>query len=246
MKYILLLLALLCAIPAAADESLPEPDEPLARDPASRYELYLDATDGSDVLVFSLLDSLNDENEGLDEGGSLVLESDVYDENGVYSGVTMRQELFRYNGLAVMRAIVNVDPGLEQYYTGSSGVHWDGTTAKEIDGYPDFSYLWDMWHYPYVPSEMMHGMRQDGTYSYFLMAGVDGSLLEYVTDSGMSIVQTRVYYPDSNGEQTLLFAVSYSRGTAPEVPEEVAALLAAEQPGEKPAAELSDIWNGLN
>lgn len=214
-------LVLLCASAFAEG-----PDDPTLKNPRERYEMYVDKTDGSEDLIYGVLDAINDEAEAVAEHGSLTVRQSYIDETGMEIG-TFETTLLDSEYGRMMRIFQS---GLAIYVWGT---HYYATflnfvvDSGEMFTQEEFDWQWESYHFPFGSLEVLHGVRQDDAgYSYFLVKSNDGYTFEFVVGENMSIEQIRLYRENEQGEICLDMIVRYEYGTHKDIP---ATVLAAVQ-----------------
>lgn len=234
---LLMALILLCGCALAEDDAdlpdmnplptaVPGRPEPPLKNPQDYYEVYVDQTDGSEELIYMVLDITNDEEELVDEHGSVTLVAQVMDERGncvstIYTG------LLKCEYGLVMRSWSDAFGGMYVTYITERGEI--GTTSGRItDVDPDSELSQDLdgyWHgclFPYTAPQVMNGMRQDadGNTCFLIMDDLDHRV-EYVVNSAMEIKEVRDYAPV--GEDWYLSMVVTSRYDDLTIPDDVLA-----------------------
>ena len=177
---LLMALILLCGCALAADganlpdtkplpTAVPGRPEPPLKNPQDYYEIYVDQTDGSEELIYMMLDITNDEEALVDEHGSVTLVAQVMDERGncvftTYTGLmkceyglVMRSWTDAFGGMYVTyiteRGEINTTSGRITH------VDPDSELSQDLDSY---------WHgclFPYTAPQVMNGMPADEWYS---------------------------------------------------------------------------------
>lgn len=235
----LMVFALLAGVTVMAEEEAAKPDEPLLTNPRERYEMYTETTDGSDQIMFVMLDSVNDEETIIAESGSITVYCDLLDDKGD-TQVTMIQGLTIVDGLKLLRIsyvyaeqkveaqdVVNIYVTQDSMYMIENG---SLTTQPNSMDSEEFLGTWSAFYFPYTVIDVLHGVRQtDGGFTYFLVSDALGDLYEYVT-AGMRLVDTRVYTPDEEGVYHLYMRMRYGFGEEPELPDMIKQALADKQP----------------
>lgn len=234
---LLMALILLCGCALAEDgadlpdtkplpTAVPGRPEPPLKNPQDYYEIYVDQTDGSEELIYMMLDITNDEEALVDEHGSVTLVAQVVDEHGncvstIYTGL-MKCEY----GL-VMRSWTDAFGGMHVAYITERGevgttsgrithVDPDSELSQDLDGY------WHSYLFPYTAPQVMNGMRQDadGNACFLIMDNLDHRV-EYVVNSAMEIKELRDYAPV--GEDWYLSMVVTRRYDDLTIPDDVLA-----------------------
>lgn len=198
-------------------------DSPALRNPKERYEYYFDETDGSEQLLFAMLDVVNDEESTVAEYGALKVVVSNVDASGrkQSSTYTYVQEC-EFGPMLVNAA--TPEPSLGAVYT--VGTHnylmflGKLTESYETGTKEDFDWYWSSFHFPFGSLELLHCMRQDEAgYSYFLVKSDDSMSFEFVTDGSMEIMEIRTYEAE-DGELVLKNIVNFEPCAAVEIPED--------------------------
>ena len=245
----MLLAAMLCAVPALCEagaappaaiepEKIPafsgapgpgevtgEPDSPALKDPGARYEYYTEETDGSEYMMFAMLDAVNDEAADITEYGALfITENQLLNDEGVPAvkiGMTLQDSPYGTVLISNMRFLW-IDEST--YSIGTHTWTYDGSRAEEAEGFEQelFDYYTESYHFPYGSLEAMNGVRQDENgYTYYLIRSSEEMSFEFVVGEGMRIVQLRVYTRNEDGELALTSYADYATGPAVEIPQPV-------------------------
>ncbi len=226
------LLALCVCLPAFAEvtEKGACPEEPALTNPRDKYEYYVDTTDGSEELLYMLLDSMNDEDMLVKEHGSVSLYTDFINESGDIDS-TATIGMLMHDGERIMRMnIEDTIPGVEILVMIDRTVmlmNGEIFSVSETSAEPElFEQAWEWYCFPWCSIETMHGIRQDENgFTYYLTAMPEGGLCEYVTDSSIRIVDTRIYDIDENGDYRLSMRIHFTTGTEAPIPDNVLAVL---------------------
>lgn len=200
-------------------------DEPALIDPKDRYDIYTDKTDGSEVLIFEMLDAMNDEAAEIEEHGALLItENPVLDDSGkpvvkvqlVIQNSPYGKMIISETRLLWMKA--------QTYSLKSLDLVYDGNTVEQTDAFTgeDIDYYCENYHFPYGRLETLNGVRQDENgYTYFLVKSDDSMSFEFVVGNDMRILQTRVYEKNSDGHLSLISYADFDVGPAREIPQAV-------------------------
>jgi len=198
-------------------------DKPALINPEERYDVFFDKTDGSENLVYSMIDFMNDEATDIEEHGALyITENQMLDENGV---PTLKLKMSMQNtpyGKAIVSKYKFLWMETNTYAINSSFFVHEGDTVETQEGYSqeDFDFYCESYHFPYGSLEVLNGIRQDENgYAYFFIESTDGMSFEFVVGEGMRIQQLRVYMENESGELKLWSYVDYDVGSAWEIPE---------------------------
>ena len=200
-------------------------DEPALSGPEARYtDYFMDETDGSEEMVFMLLDSMNDEAEDMRDGALLITENWYVGEDGA-PGMQVRYWLQQSPFGAMMISRLKMSWADDTvYFCGTNAFMYDGETLESVEGFSaeDMEFYTTSYHFPYGRLEMMQGVRQDENgYTYFFVKSDDSTSFEFVIGEGMRIQQLRVYTRDEEGVLKLNNYVDYGTGPALEVPQAV-------------------------
>jgi len=194
--------------------------EPALKNPQEAYDFYYDQTDGSEELVYGMIDTMNDEATIVEEYGALHIYNQMYDPSGLpYTSI----QLTLQNSLFGRIMISSVEDMLTDIYTIGTRNYMmvDGELVDVFqDGnQEDFDWYWESYCFPYGRLQTLNCVRQDENgYSYYLITSEDYMSFEYVVDSGMKIVQLRVYMRDEDGTLCLDSTVDYEAGKAKAIP----------------------------
>lgn len=237
MKKTLSLTMLMCLILAfiacSSAEELPlmdvtvsgEFDEPALIHPEERYETFFEKTDGSDTMMFALLDSMNDEAKDIEQYGALYITENVglnskgkpsvklkmAIQDSPYGKVICSEQQFLWMKVNTY----SIAPYLFMY---------DGETVETQDGddQETHDFYCESYHFPYGRLELMNGVRQDENgYIYFFIQSDENRSFEFVAGEGMRIKQLRIYERDEDGALALTSYVDYDVGPAWEIPQVV-------------------------
>lgn len=245
----LMAIALLSGMAGMAEEEAATPDEPLLTNPRERYEMYTETTDGSDQLLFAMLDGVNDEETIIADTGSITVYCDMLDDKGDVQ-VTMIQGLTIADGVKLLRISyiaaeqymgealdsVNIYVTQDTLYMIENG---SLTTKPSTIAPEDYLSTWSAYYFPYTAIDVLHGVRQtDGGFTYFLASDKLGDLYEYVTN-GLRIIDTRIYTPDGEGGYWLYMRLRYAFGEEPELPDMIKQALGEKQPEKQPDINMS-------
>lgn len=216
------MLLMLCLIFGMA---LAEVDEPALKNPKDRYDIYFDQTDGSEELVFLMVDGVNDEAADVEAHGSLVMKHRF-----LVAGMPMiKTNIILQNSEFGPMIVADVGDGNVMYSLRNDAyIAIPGEPAAKAQGYSpeEFDWYWESFHFPYGRLEMLNGMRTDEAgNSYMLIKSDETMSFEFAMDGTMRIQQLRVYDHIGEGEMMLSLLVDYSVAPAVEIPEDVLALM---------------------
>ena len=192
--------------------------EPALKNPQDAYDFYIDQSDGSEELLYNMIDAMNDEATIVAENGALHLAAQQYDAAGeVYLAYNLILQESAFG-----RMIIFCTSEAGDIYTLDSGnyVMQNGELASSgRESLEDFDWYWESYCFPYGRLQTLNSMRQDENgYNYFLITSEEDMSFEYVTDSSMQIVQLRVYMRDDDGVLALDSTVDYQAGGARAIP----------------------------
>lgn len=200
-------------------------DEPALIDPKDRYEIYTDETDGSEDLIFGVLDAMNDEAAEIEEHGALLItENPILNDSG--KPITKVQLVIQDSpyGKMIISETRFLWMKAQTYSLKSLDLVYDGNTVEQTDAFTgdDFDFYCESYHFPYGRLETLNGVRQDENgYTYFLVKSDDSMSFEFVVGKDMRILQTRVYEKNEDGHLALLSFVDFEVGPAWEIPQAV-------------------------
>lgn len=261
----LLLCLMLLAAPALAEEAdapalsltpgevTGDFDEPAPENPEARYtDYFVENTDGSEYLLFVMLDSCNDEAEDIKDGGALYITENVLSGDGnppIPVSIVIQQSPYGTMMIAIVESagIEYVTYNCGAYTFGQHTVDGETSAPERMDGqYTDeeFEYYTTSYHFPYGRLECLQGVRQDENgYAYFFIKSDEDISFEFVTGENMRILQLRMYVRDGDGVLRLNNYVDYETGPAREIPQ---AVLDAFGGVMEPAPEANADENGDN
>lgn len=217
MKRCLVLLACLLMCSCALAEGF---QEPALENPQDAYDFYMEKTDDSEQLLYGTLDHMNDEAAIVEEHGALHAYTQMYDPSGLpYASLllTLQDSPF---GRMMISSVEEVHTDI--YTIGSRNYLTEkGRLARTFQEgtQEDFDWYWESYCFPYGRLQTLNAVRQDENgYSYFLITSEEYMSFEYVVDSGMKIVQLRIYIRDEEGTLRLDSTVDYKAGGAKSIP----------------------------
>lgn len=204
-------------------------EAPALKNPQEAYEFFVEETDGSDQMVFGMLDIMNEELSIAKEHGAVKFDmSYIYPDGSVMITATNYLQLSEYGNVH----IIETTYGGETHYVYNIGTNMYHLFEDEIEvtssGYTpeDADWFWNSYIFPFGSLETLNSMRQDANgYSYFLIKSDETMTFEYVVGDGMKIKQLRVYYSDGNGNLELAIVVDYGVSEAQPLPEALIDLL---------------------
>ncbi len=221
---LLLVLAFFC--PFAISESW---EAPAIKNPQDAYDYYVEETDGSDQMIFGMIDLMNEELATAQEYGAVRFDMSYVDTNGEpLITVTNYLQLSEYGNVHIIETtaageqhfVYNIGTNMYHLYGDKIEATPNGYTLEEAD------WFWNSYVFPFGNLEVMNGMRQDENgYSYFLIKSDDSMSFEYVVGDSMKIKQLRVYYADGKGNLELAIIVDYGVCPAQPLPEALTELL---------------------
>ena len=248
-KALTLLLALLLAAtamgvfaeesdaPAMAIEAGPvtgDFEAPALTNPEARYDFYYESTDGSEQLIFAMLDAANDEAQEIETYGALhITENVLLDDSGtaaVQAHITIQDSPY---GKVMIASTSYMGIQLDSYFCGNCCCSFFNGEFEPSEGFDAeiMAYYTESYHFPYGGLETLNSVRQDENgYTYYLVKSDEDMSFEFVSGEGMRILQTRVYMRDEDGTLTLLSYADYDVGPALEIPQEVLDVFAEKLP----------------
>ena len=227
-KWILFLLA--CVLMLCGTAFAEGFDEPLLKNPIERYENPMGETDGSEVTLYMLLDSMNDEAALVEEYGALTVTMTFVDETG--APVQQVDNVFQnspFGKMQIMRSgkglfaqeVYMVDGHSFAMFLKQPSYSGQLQTSEEFDAY------WESYLFPFGPLDALLGLRQDEAgNAYFLIRSDDVTVFEFATGVNTKIHELRMYSVTEDGETVLSALITNSVGEAEPIPEKVAALIA--------------------
>ena len=203
-------------------------DTPAPRDPKSRYEdWYVEETDGSEYLMFVMLDGMNDEAEEIKENGALRVAQHILDPSGAELATTyINMQETDYGIVMITRVEANGEMKGDVLYTigGTTFCLKDGAIESEDDfcTQENYEFYIESFHFPYGSLQVLHGVRTDENgHAYYLIRSSDSMTFEFATN-GLKIEQLRVYCSLGDDDELLLMStVDYTLGPAEEIPQEI-------------------------
>ena len=201
-------------------------DEPALIDPEERYyEYFVEETDGSEYLVFVMLDTMNDEARDIEEHGALyITENQFLNKQGkpaVKAKLALQDSPF---GRVLISEVQMLWTKVNTYSIGTYTFVYDGDAVETHDGksQEDFDFYCESYHFPYGRLETLNGARQDENgYGYFFIKSEENLSFEFVVGEGMRILQLRLYTKNDDGHLALSSYVDYDVGPAWEIPQPV-------------------------
>lgn len=238
----LIALAAVLTISCAAEPPMPPMENPELLYGDTYFE---NGSDGSEVILFYLLDAANDEqNEVTDETALVITEHTRIGDKEfvVLNNVWQNSEFGK-----VFICSFDIDGCNKTYYMTSKYVYYttDGVLTEKVDeesmgGLP-FEEFVSNYHFPYGPIETMLGMYQDENgYTYFLVKSTEFEEFEYVAGEGLFIEQMR-YYMYSDGIWQLFEYLDYSIGAPVEIPEFVLAEMRSDFAGSEETVSRENV-----
>ena len=222
-------------------------DEPLLTDPESRYDELSEVSDGSEELIFLVLDMMNDEETLVAEHGNVRISMIYYGENSGF-----RTDVILYNteyGRAEMMEVYAFDSLYAKMLVTPSGhlYNWDASGAfdstESTVTQKTFDQTYEGFIFPFSGISMLRGVRQsEEDWCYFLVKGSDeGYLYEYVVSTNAMVLDgLREYVLDpSDGKYHLQLVTKVTYGDAQPLTSEELALVREAAQGSTKAAEGS-------
>ena len=224
MKKLLALMLFVCIMMPAvlAETVITELEKPSMTLNESLYEFLMEETDGSEELIYMMLDWMNDELSEIEEYGAI--------KGDVYARLTDDSFIRVYQCVQDSEYGIILIGGLDEpysfYYYCCGKYRYTVTngeyTGKEINSFDNDEFA-DAFHFPYEgPLNTLRGMRQDdeGNTYYLVKSGAD-RMFEYVSGDGMKIKRISIYGLDEDGSWGLAMYVDYNTGEADEIPQVV-------------------------
>lgn len=216
----ILILSLL--IPFACSESW---QTPALKNPQDAYEYYIEETDGSEQMIFGVIDIMNEELAIVEEHGAVKFVMSYIGSDGtpmiVVDNYLQKSEfgnvhIVETTHLGETSTVYNIGTKMYQLREDSISVTDSGYTQEEAD------WFWNSYIFPFGRLEVLNGVRQDENgYSYFLIKSDDTMTFEYVVGDSMKIRQLRVYYSDGSGNLELAILVDYGVSEAQPLPKDL-------------------------
>lgn len=199
-----------------------EPEAPVLKNPQALYSTYFEKTDGSENLLYLLLDQTNDESRNIERYGALIIHQTDFDAQGKMKGEAhLTLQNCDYGKLLITALSDNAFAGAnyvvgDRMYQTALGI----LVGRGENPEPEYlNYCWQSIHFPYGNLEVLNGVRQDGCgYSYFLARSDEKTSFEFVADSSMQIEELRIYVRDAAGDMALNSVLRYSLGEAKPIP----------------------------
>jgi len=244
----LLLTALLMTGSFALAEEAPAYWEPVLSDPQTRYpNTFGMEWDGSETMLYFLIDDFNDEQLLVEEYGSLMIYITMDPAGGFLTSTVPDESTFTIPMCLTMAdgrrlQIVDLDYAASYATENRMYVVENGELARTGSSLADFHSTWESYKFPFIsPITALMGLEQDENgHMYMLLEVENGQWLEFVISGLSDILSLRIYSPDENGVQRLVNLVSWETAPAPEIPQCVLDMLAQEpapQTTEEPQAE---------
>ena len=187
-------------------------DEPALRDPKTRYEVYFEQTDGSEMSLFMLMDAMNDEQAIVDEYGALVVHMDFVDETGEKaSRIDNYLQMSDFGRMQIVQQGKGI-LAIKVYVVGGMvySTMLGQLSVEQMQSAEEFEQLWESYKFPYGPIDILHGVRQDEAgNTYALVRSDDVYTFEYVMTGEMEIREIRTYVNDEEGIPVLESIVTY-------------------------------------
>lgn len=220
------ILVLSFLIPIAYSESW---QAPALKNPQDAYEYYIEETDGSDQMIFGVIDIMNEEAAIAEEHGAVKFTMSFIGPDGTPMITTYNYlQKSEFGNVHIMETtnwgetsiVYNIGTKMYQLQEDTISVTDNGYTLEEAD------WFWNSYIFPFGNLEVLNGVRQDENgYTYFLIKSDDIMTFEYVVGDGMKIKQLRVYYSDGSGNHELAILVDYGVSEAQPLPKDLIDLL---------------------
>lgn len=221
------ILVLSFLIPIAYSESW---QAPALKNPQDAYEYYVEETDGSDQMIFGVIDIMNEEAAIAEEHGAVKFIMSFIGPDGTPMITTYNYlQKSEFGNVHIMETtnwgetsiVYNIGTKMYQLQEDTISVTDNGYTPEDAD------WIWNSYIFPFGNLEVLNGVRQDENgYTYFLIKSDDTMTFEYVVGDGMKIKQLRVYYSDGSGNHELAILVDYGVSEAQPLPQDLIDLLA--------------------
>ena len=217
-----MLIALLCCT-AAGERALVNPQE--------KYDYFVEESDGSEQMLFMMVDLMNDEQSIVEQDGSVLIVQHFLLNDGEtaedYIQMETRLYVTDYGRVCQFTAFMGGEQYGDYFMTEDYIYRLDGSDKVNVEktdnDFEDFEGTWENWVFPYyAPLETLTSTRQDEDgYTYFLVISDGGdSLLEYVVStSGMALVGMNHYMRgDEDDNYYLWMYTEVVRGEGAEIP----------------------------
>lgn len=206
-RFTVLLLAallILASCSALSERSLMNPQE--------QYDHFVKESDGSEQMLYTMVDMVNDEETLVQQDGSVLVRQHFVMNDGQtsvdYMTVETRLFLCDFGRVVQMTVLVDGEVLGEIFSTENYSYQLSDSGSIEISApamsADDFNGTWENWVFPYyTPLEVLNGMREDGKGTmYFIVSSDEGdSLLEYVvSQDGMVLLGVNHYVRSDEGD----------------------------------------------
>lgn len=217
-----MLIALLCCT-AAGERALVNPQE--------KYDYFVEESDGSEQMLFMMVDLMNDEQSIVEQDGSVLIVQHYLLNDGVTAQDYMQMETRLYvtkcGHVGQYTTFIGGEQQFDLFLTRDYMYQFDESGKVNVDkssmDSESFEGTWESWIFPfYTPLETLAATRQDEDgYTYFLVISDGGdSLLEYVvSSSGMTLAGMNHYMRgDEDDNYYLWMYTEVVRGEGAEIP----------------------------
>ena len=192
--------------------------EPLPTDPEVLYDVYMDATDGSEQLIFGMIDYMNDEEETIADGHALAMTHAAMDDRGQPADIVKIYLQDSEFGKVIISVPADY-PDISMYSFAGSSWQLRSGLLYEMDADPGFDTYFASFRFPYGQLETLNALRQDENgFAYMLVRSDEPMSFEFVMKDGMEIVSLRVYDNDG-GRLVLAMTVDYAVEDAQPLPQ---------------------------
>lgn len=208
--------------PLALSESW---EEPALLNPQDAYEYFIEESDGSEQMLFGMIDIMNEELAIAEEHGAVKFIMSYIGPDGTpMITVNNYLQLSEFGNVHIVETsffgevstVYNIGTNMYQVFEDEISVTENGYTLEEAD------WFWNSYIFPFGRLEVLNGVRQDENgYSYFLIKSDDTMTFEYVVGDSMKIRQLRVYYSDGSGNLELAILVDYGVSEAQPLPKDL-------------------------
>ncbi len=198
------------------------PQAPALKKPEALYGTYFEKTDGSEQLVYLLLDQTNDERRSIEQNGALEIHQSLFNDAGeVVQELYITLQNCDFGKMMITSSLPS--PQISASYAVGDRLYRTALglllERKENPDAQYIDYCWENVHFPYGPLQVLNAVREDGWgYKYFLARSDEGKSFEFVSDAGMFIEELRIYLRNENGDLALNSVLKYSLGKAKPIP----------------------------
>ncbi|NLF28135.1 MAG: hypothetical protein GX592_09575 [Clostridiales bacterium] len=195
------------------------------------YPFWMDETDGSEMLFFMVIDSMNDETTLVEKHGAITIRMDYFDEDGslyatVYDILTDTEF-----GKMIYVNMEGYDMEVYSFSDRTIMLSADGATVEpaQASSEEEFEAIWSNQYYPLAGGETLHAMAPDADGNLYLRTSSEetGERMEYEYMLGpeMRLLRSKIYLMGEDGELELWMVITYSVGEPLELPDSVIEVL---------------------